>query len=75
MRYRPAIESVFSVLVVVHSQGRTETFKFRGSKLICEACGLDFRTAMIHTSAGGVAIDEPWTRVETAESAESSPAA
>ena len=40
---------------------RIETFKYRGSELICEACGPDFRTAMIHTAAGGIAIDEPWT--------------
>ena len=61
MRYRPTIESDFSVLVVLHPEGRIETFKYRGSELICEACGPDFRTAMIHTAAGGIAIDEPWT--------------
>jgi hypothetical protein len=67
MRYRPTIESDFSVLVVLHPESRIETFKYRGAELICEACGPDFRTAMIHTSAGGIAIGEPWTRVETAE--------
>ena len=61
MRYRPTIESDFSVLVVLHPESRIETFKYHGSELICEACGPDFRTAMIHTSAGGLAIDEPWT--------------
>ena len=60
MRYRPTIDSDFSVLIVLHQEGRIETFKCRGSELICEACGPDFRTAMIHTSAGGIAIDEPW---------------
>ena len=67
MRYRPTIESDFSVLVVLHPEGRVQTFKYRGSELICEACGPDFRTAMIHTAVGGIAIDEPWTRVETVE--------
>jgi len=60
MRYRPTIESDFSVLVVLHQEGRIETFKYRASELICEACGPDFQTAMIHTSAGGIAIGEPW---------------
>jgi hypothetical protein len=36
-------------------------FKYRGSELICEASGPEFRTAMIHTWAGGIAIDEPRT--------------
>ena len=61
MRYRSTVDSDFSVLVVLHREGRINTFKYRGSVLICEACGPDFRTAMIHTSAGGIAIDEPWT--------------
>jgi hypothetical protein len=61
MRYRPTIESDFSVLVVLRPEGRIETFKYRGSGLICEACGPDFRTAMIHTAAAGIAVDEPWT--------------
>jgi hypothetical protein len=61
MRYRPTVDSDFSVLVVLHREGRIDTFKYRGPELICEACGADFQTAMIHTSAGGIAIDEPWT--------------
>jgi len=59
MRYRPTVDSKFSVLVVLHREGRIDTFKYRGPELICEASGPDFRTAMIHTSAGGIAIDEP----------------
>jgi hypothetical protein len=61
MRYRPTADSYFSVLVVLHREGRIETFKYRGSELICEACGPDLRTAMIHTTAGGLAHDEPST--------------
>jgi hypothetical protein len=49
------------VLVVLHREGRIETFKYRRSELICEACGSDFQTAMIHTTAGGLAPDEPWS--------------
>ena len=39
MRYRSTVKSDFSVLVVLHREGRMETFKYRGSELICEACG------------------------------------
>jgi hypothetical protein len=59
MRYRSSIESDFSVLAVLHRDGRIETFKYRGSELICEACAPDFRTAMIHTTAGGLVPGEP----------------
>ena len=38
-----------------------ETFKYRGSELICEVSGPDFRTAMIHTTARGLSFDEPFT--------------
>jgi hypothetical protein len=61
MRYRPTIESDFSVLVVFHPEGRVETFKYLGSELICQASGPDFQTAMTHTTLGGIATDEPWT--------------
>jgi len=59
MRYRPSIESDFSVLVVLHPKGRIETFKYRASEMICEASGPDFRTAMIQTTGRGLALDEP----------------
>lgn len=59
MLYRPTVDNEFSVLVVLHRDGRIDTFKYRGSELICEASGSDFRTAMIHTTACGVALDEP----------------
>jgi hypothetical protein len=59
MRYR--LESDFSVLVILHWEGRIETLKYRGSELICEACGPDIRTAMIHTFSGGIAINESCT--------------
>jgi hypothetical protein len=39
MRYRPTVDSDFSVLVVLHPEGRMETIKYRGSELICEASG------------------------------------
>jgi hypothetical protein len=37
MRYRATVDSDFSVLVVLHPEGRMETFKYRGSEMICEA--------------------------------------
>ena len=43
MRYRPTIGSDFWVLVKLHRDGRIDTFKYRGSKMICEACGPDFQ--------------------------------
>jgi hypothetical protein len=58
MRYRPEVDSDFSVLVVLYRDGGIDTFKYRGSELICEASGPDFRTAMIHTTACGLALDE-----------------
>jgi hypothetical protein len=60
-QYRPTVDSNFSVVVVLDPEGRIETFKYRGAELIWEGCGPDFQTAMIHTTAGGLASDEPWT--------------
>jgi hypothetical protein len=59
MRYRSAIDSDFSVVVQLHRDGGIDTFKYRGSELICEASGAEFRSAMIHTTACGLALDEP----------------
>jgi hypothetical protein len=58
MQYRPTVDNGFSVTVVVHPDGKIETFKYRGSDLICEACGPDFQTAMIQTSMCGLVRDE-----------------
>ena len=58
MRYRPTIGSDFSVLVKLHRDGGIDTFKYRGSELICVASGSDFQSAMIHTTACGLALDE-----------------
>jgi hypothetical protein len=52
MRYRPANDSDFSVLVKLHRDGGIDTFKYRRAELICEASAPDFQT-MIHTSAAG----------------------
>ena len=66
MRYRPEVESDFSVLVKLHRDGGIDTFKYRGAELIREASGPDFRTAMIHTTACGLALDEPIDNRESA---------
>jgi hypothetical protein len=58
MRHRPTVD--FSVLAVLHPEGRMETFKYRGSELLCEASGQDFKAAMIHTILCGLAS---WTDV------------
>jgi hypothetical protein len=59
MRYRPKVDSDFSVLIKLHRDGGIHTFKYRGSEIIREASGSDFRSAMIHTTACGLALDEP----------------
>jgi hypothetical protein len=59
MRYRSTTDSDFSVVVKLYRDGGIDTFKYRGSELICEASGADFRSAMIHTTACGLALDEP----------------
>jgi hypothetical protein len=41
--------------------GRRLSRKYHGSELIGEAQGPDFQTAMIQTTVGGLAVDEPWT--------------
>jgi hypothetical protein len=46
MRYCPEADSDFSVLVKLHRDGGIDIFKYRGSELICEASGSDFRSAM-----------------------------
>src|SRR6266478_1174957 len=66
MRYRPKVDSDFSVLVKLHRDGGIDTFKYRGSELICEASGSGFRSAMIHTTACGLALDEPVDNPESA---------
>jgi hypothetical protein len=48
MRYRPSVDNDFSVLVMLYRDGGVETFKYRGSELICEESGSDFRSVMIH---------------------------
>jgi hypothetical protein len=71
MRYRPAVECDFSILVELHPDGRIDTFKYRGSDLICEASGPDFRTAMIRATACGLALDEPVDNQDSARHPES----
>ena len=41
MRYRPTVDSDFSVLVELHRDGGSDTFVYRGPELICEASGSD----------------------------------
>jgi hypothetical protein len=67
MQYRPTVRSDYSVLVVLHQNGRIDTFKHRGPELICEASGPDFLSAMVHTTARGIAPGEQWTIVNERE--------
>lgn len=50
MHYFAAFPSRFWVRVTVHDNGKMETFKYHDSKLLFEAQGPDFQTAMIQTT-------------------------
>jgi hypothetical protein len=59
MRYRPEVDSDFSVVVELHRDGSVDVFKYCRSEMICEASGANFLGAMIHATACGLALDEP----------------
>ena len=52
----------YSVRVVLdRASGRLETFKYKGKKLLAQAIGQDFDSAMVHTTLVGIEQDEPVT--------------
>ena len=54
----------YSVRVVLHrASGRLETFKYKGKKLIASASGMNFESAMVHTTLVGIERDEQVTVV------------
>jgi hypothetical protein len=61
MIYRPEVKNDFWLRVAMHRNGKVETFKYCGERLICGATGHDFNSAMIHMTMLGLAPDEPPT--------------
>jgi hypothetical protein len=60
MTYRTHLPSNFRVRVVINlSTGRTETIKYAGDELVCEASGWDLKTAMVQTTLVGLHPEEP----------------
>jgi hypothetical protein len=48
-------------VVLDRANGRLETFKYKGKKLIASASGRDFDIAMVQTTLVGIEKDEPVT--------------
>ena len=45
-------------VVVDGASGRLETFKYKGRKLVARASGMNFESAMVHTTLVGIEKDE-----------------
>jgi hypothetical protein len=59
MTYRNSEGGTYRVRVVLHkASGRLETFKYKGQKLVAYASGLNFESAMVHTTLVGIQKDE-----------------
>jgi hypothetical protein len=62
MMYLSREGGTYCVRVVVdRASGRLETFKYKGEKLVAQASGRDFQSAMLHTTLIGIEEDEPVT--------------
>jgi hypothetical protein len=59
MTYRNAEGGTYHVRVVLNkASGRLDTFKYKGKKLVARASGLNFESAMVHTTLVGIEKDE-----------------
>jgi hypothetical protein len=59
MKYCNSEGGTYRVRVVLHrTSGRLETFKYKGRKLVARASGLNFESAMVHTTLLGIEKDE-----------------
>ena len=59
MTYRNSGGGTYSVRVVLNkANGRLETFKYKGKKLVARASGLNFESAMVQTTLVGIEKDE-----------------
>jgi len=45
-------------VVLNRASGRLETFKYKGKKLLARASGMNFESAMVHTTLVGIEKDE-----------------
>jgi hypothetical protein len=60
MTYRNSEGSTYRVRVVLNkANGRLDTFKYKGEKLVARASGLNFESAMVQTTLVGIYKDEP----------------
>jgi hypothetical protein len=59
MTYRNSEGGTYFVRVVLdRASGRLETFKYKGEKLVAQASGRNFESAMVHTTLVGIEKDE-----------------
>ena len=59
MTYCNSEGGTYSVRVVLdRASGRLETFKYKGEKLVAYASGMNFESAMVHTTLVGIEKDE-----------------
>jgi hypothetical protein len=59
MTYRNSEGGTYFVRVVLdRASGRLETFKYKGRKLVARASGMNFESAMAHTTLVGIEKDE-----------------
>ena len=59
MTYCNSEGGTYRVRVVLHrTSGRLETFKYKGRKLVARASGMNFESAMAHTTLVGIEKDE-----------------
>jgi hypothetical protein len=60
MTYCNSEGGTYRVRVVLdRASGRLTTFKYKGEKLVAQASGRDFQSAMLHTTLIGIEEDEP----------------
>ena len=60
MTYCNSEGGTYRVRVVVDgASGLLQTFKYKGEKLVAQATGRDFESAMVHTTLVGIQKDEP----------------
>ena len=60
MTYCNSEGGTYRVRVVLNrASGLLQTFKYKGEKLVAQATGRDFESAMVHTTLVGIQKDEP----------------
>jgi hypothetical protein len=66
MTYRNSEGGTYRVRVVLNKvNGRLDTFKYKGKKLVARASGLNFESAMVQTTLVGIEKDERVTVIRS----------